>query len=142
MFTMSNVIDIELSTRERLITATADLFAEKGYRTRVQDIARTAGFTAGAVYVHFTSLHELLETAILHRAAAALDGATSEHEITDLADLVFVTEAVAITARTRQPNKFIDALADYHDRHAADYPDPVYELLGQTATAALNHITA
>ena len=52
-------------TRERLVRAAAEVFREKGYTgSRVQDIARRAGFTSGALYVHFDSRAELLAEAI------------------------------------------------------------------------------
>lgn len=55
----------EPDTRERLVRAAVEVFEEKGYGgTRVQDIARRAGFTAGALYVHFPSRTALLGEAI------------------------------------------------------------------------------
>ena len=52
-------------TRDRLVQAAADVFREKGYTgTRVQEIARRAGFTSGALYAHFDSRAELLAEAI------------------------------------------------------------------------------
>jgi AcrR family transcriptional regulator len=52
-------------TRERLVRAAAEVFREKGYTgSRVQDIARRAGFTSGALYTHFDSRAELLAEAI------------------------------------------------------------------------------
>jgi AcrR family transcriptional regulator len=56
----------ELDTRERLVRAAIDVFLEKGYGgTRVQDIAKRAGYTAGALYVHFPSRTALLGEAIM-----------------------------------------------------------------------------
>lgn len=52
-------------TRDRLVQAAADVFREKGYPgSRVQEIARRAGFTSGALYAHFDSRAELLAEAI------------------------------------------------------------------------------
>jgi AcrR family transcriptional regulator len=52
-------------TRARLVRAAAEVFREKGYTgSRVQDIARRAGFTSGALYTHFDSRAELLAEAI------------------------------------------------------------------------------
>lgn len=60
-------------TRERLVRAAIDVFLEKGYGgTRVQDIARRAGFTSGALYVHFPSRTALLGEAILREGDAIL----------------------------------------------------------------------
>ena len=58
--------DPDLDTRERLVRAAIEVFLEKGYGgTRVQDIARRAGFTSGALYVHFPSRTALLGEAII-----------------------------------------------------------------------------
>jgi AcrR family transcriptional regulator len=52
-------------TRERLLRAAADVFAERGYDgTRVADIAATAGVSNGALYAHFGSKAELLVAAL------------------------------------------------------------------------------
>jgi AcrR family transcriptional regulator len=63
-------------TRERLLRAAADVFAERGYDgTRVADIAAAAGVSNGALYAHFGSKAALL--------AAALR-AHGGHELADL----------------------------------------------------------
>jgi AcrR family transcriptional regulator len=52
-------------TRERLLRAAADVFAERGYDgTRVVDIAAAAGVSNGALYAHFGSKAELLVAAL------------------------------------------------------------------------------
>ncbi len=52
-------------TRERLLRAAADVFAERGYDgTRVADIAAAAGVSNGAMYAHFASKAELLTGAL------------------------------------------------------------------------------
>src|SRR6266496_1457488 len=52
-------------TRERLLRAAADMFAERGYDgTRVADIAAAAGLSNGAMYAHFASKAELLVGAL------------------------------------------------------------------------------
>jgi AcrR family transcriptional regulator len=52
-------------TRERLLRAAADAFAEHGYDgTRVADIASSAGVSNGALYAHFGSKAELLVGAL------------------------------------------------------------------------------
>jgi AcrR family transcriptional regulator len=62
------------STRTRLITAAADVFAERGYDgTRVQEIARRAGLTTGAIYANFDGKADLLLQAIDTLGPHALD---------------------------------------------------------------------
>ncbi len=52
-------------TRDRLLQAAADVFAERGYEgTRVADIAAAAGVSNGALYAHFRSKAELLVAAL------------------------------------------------------------------------------
>src|SRR5947208_216480 len=54
-----------LTIRERLLDAAADVFAEQGYdRARVQDIARRAGLSTGAIYGNFRDKADLLADAI------------------------------------------------------------------------------
>src|SRR5258707_15089139 len=52
-------------TRERLLRAAADVFAERGYDgTRVADIAVAAGVSNGAMYAHFASKADLMVDAL------------------------------------------------------------------------------
>ena len=47
--------------RERIITAAATLFGEKGYHnTTTAEIAESAGVAAGTIYIYFSSKEELL----------------------------------------------------------------------------------
>lgn len=65
--------DPVLDTRERLVRAAIEVFLEKGYGgTRVQDIARRAGFTSGALYVHFPSRTALLGEAIIREGQSIM----------------------------------------------------------------------
>jgi AcrR family transcriptional regulator len=55
-------------TRQRLLTAAADVFAERGYDgTRVADIASAAGVSNAALYAHFPSKAQLLVEALRAR---------------------------------------------------------------------------
>ncbi len=52
-------------TRERLLRAAADVFAERRYDgTRVAEIAAAAGVSNGALYAHFASKADLLVAAL------------------------------------------------------------------------------
>jgi AcrR family transcriptional regulator len=65
----------DTSTRDRLIAAAIEVFAEQGYEgARLQDIARAAGLTTGAVYANYRGKAELLFDAIGARAGVELDG--------------------------------------------------------------------
>ena len=68
------------TTRERLIAAAIEVFAEQGYEgARLQDIARAAGLTTGAVYANYRGKAELLFDAIGARAGVELDGLLHGH---------------------------------------------------------------
>src|SRR5579859_4732814 len=75
-------------TRQRLLRAAADVFAERGYDgTRVADIATAAGVSNGALYAHFSSKAELLVDALRthgRRLLADLFAADPDRSITDL----------------------------------------------------------
>jgi AcrR family transcriptional regulator len=77
-------------TRERLMTAAMELFAERGYDgTSVGEIERTAGLAprSGALYQHFKGgKEELLRRAIEHELAA-IDELGSVMEMLPLGDL-------------------------------------------------------
>jgi AcrR family transcriptional regulator len=61
-------------TREKLLAAAADAFAEQGYDgTRVADIAAAAGVSNGALYAHFASKAELLVAALRAHGERQLD---------------------------------------------------------------------
>ena len=67
-------------TRDRLIEAAAQVFAEKGYdRAGVQEISRRAGMTTGAIYGRFTGKAELLQAAIESRTTDELDDLFASH---------------------------------------------------------------
>jgi AcrR family transcriptional regulator len=72
---VSTAPDTTATTRERLVAAAIEVFAEQGYEgARLQDIARAAGLTTGAVYANYRGKAELLFDAIGARAGAELDG--------------------------------------------------------------------
>ncbi|HEY2509159.1 MAG TPA: TetR family transcriptional regulator [Streptosporangiaceae bacterium] len=79
-------------TRERLLHAAADAFAERGYDgTRVADIAAAAGVSNGAMYAHFASKADLLAAALqAHgpRKLAEMFAADPSQSVTEL--LLFI----------------------------------------------------
>lgn len=63
------------STRDRLLDAASAVFSERGYDgAGVQEIARRAGLTTGAIYANFRGKADLLFEAIGARSADELDG--------------------------------------------------------------------
>jgi AcrR family transcriptional regulator len=64
----------EPTTRDRLVAAAIQVFVDQGYeQARVQDIARTAGLTTGAIYANFRDKRELLLAAIAARSATEVE---------------------------------------------------------------------
>ncbi|MGW0044024.1 TetR/AcrR family transcriptional regulator [Rhodococcus sp. NPDC003348] len=60
-------------TRERLLAAALDVFAEEGFgRSTVEQVCERAGFTRGAFYSNFDSLDELFLAMWEQRSAAML----------------------------------------------------------------------
>ncbi|HVN49986.1 MAG TPA: helix-turn-helix domain-containing protein [Acidimicrobiales bacterium] len=76
-------------TGRRLIAAAAEVFAERGYDgAGVQEIARRAGLTTGAIYSRFSGKAELLAEAIRSSASDEFDELFAQHafegRVTDL----------------------------------------------------------
>lgn len=125
----------ERSTRERLVAAAIEVFREQGYeQARVQDIARAAGLTTGAIYANFRDKAELLLAAIAQSSHAEVEtllqaGATghSRDALAELGSRMVLREhdrpllLDAVVASRRDPalaDHLRDLLAGRHDRFA------------------------
>ena len=94
----------EATTRDRLIDAATDVFATHGYEgTRLQDVARAAGLTTGAVYSNFRNKGQLLFEAIGTRSATEIDdlrravqGATLPAALRDIGRRIVERDARAL----------------------------------------------
>ena len=88
-------------TRQRLLAAAAEAFAERGYDgTRVADIASAAGVSNGALYAHFGSKAELLVAALRthgRRVLAEMLAADPARPVTDL-----LLPSTTVTCRSGQ----------------------------------------
>lgn len=63
------------ATRQRLLDAALDVFAERGFgRTTVEQVCEQAGFTRGAFYSNFSSLDELFLDMWEQRSQAMVTG--------------------------------------------------------------------
>ncbi len=68
------------ATRARLVEAAAEVFSERGYDgAGVQEIARRAGLTTGAIYGRYSGKAELLREAIESRSTDELDELFNQH---------------------------------------------------------------
>lgn len=63
-----------MTTRQRILAAAAEVFAAEGYfRATMDDIARRAGLSKGALYFHFPSKEELFLSLMDHMAQLLWD---------------------------------------------------------------------
>lgn len=124
------------STRDRLVAAAIEVFRRDGYeRARVQDIARTAGMTTGAIYANFRDKADLLFAAITqcsaHEMVQLLGGAGDAEPRAVIAELgarlvaphpdrPLLLEAIAAAPRDPQLAGVLrDVLADRLGRFGA-----------------------
>ena len=93
-------------TRVRLLDAAAAVFAEKGYDgAGVQEIARRAGLTTGAIYGRFSGKAELLREAIAQCTSDELDELFAQHRFEGHAsDIVGWPAPTSSTAPTPTPS--------------------------------------
>jgi AcrR family transcriptional regulator len=101
----------DTSTRDRLLAAAVEVFVDQGYDgARLQDIARAAGLTTGAVYANFRGKDELLFAAIGARAGVEVDGLLAEALDLQPRALLELLGDQLVQLR-RQPPLLIDAVA-------------------------------
>lgn len=70
-------------TREALIKAATELFAEKGIDVSLDDICANAGYTRGAFYVHFKNRDEISAEVMRRVGAGVLDTLLGKGEDAD-----------------------------------------------------------
>jgi AcrR family transcriptional regulator len=88
------------TTRERLVRAAAEVFSEKGYdRAGVQEIARRAGLTTGAIYSRYTGKAELLLEAIQSTSNDEFDALFADHRFEQRATDLLTTVGSHLVSR-------------------------------------------
>jgi AcrR family transcriptional regulator len=101
----------DTSTRDRLLAAAVEVFVDQGYEgARLQDIARTAGLTTGAVYANFRDKEELLFAAIGARVGVEMDALLAEAIGRNPRAMLEMLGDQLVQPR-RQPPLLIDAIA-------------------------------
>jgi AcrR family transcriptional regulator len=119
-------------TRERLLRAAADAFAERGYDgTRVADIAAAAGVSNGALYAHFTSKANLLVAALRahgRNLLADMFAADPDQPVVDL--LLAVGRGLP---RRRDARGYLIVEALVAARRDDDVAGPMREYVGERA---------
>jgi len=119
-------------TRERLLRAAAEVFAERGYDgTRVADIAAAAGVSNGALYAHFSSKADLLVDALRthgRRLLADLFAADPDRSVTEL--LLAIGRWLP---RRRDPRGYLIVEALVAARRDQDVARPMRDYIGERA---------
>ena len=119
-------------TRERLLRAAADVFAERGYDgTRVADIAAAAGVSNGALYAHFASKADLLTGALRRHGRnllADMFAADPDQSVVEL--LLLVGRSLA---RRRDTRGYLIVEALVAARRDEDVAGPMREYIGERA---------
>jgi AcrR family transcriptional regulator len=117
-------------TRERLLSAAADVFAERGYNgTRVADIAAAAGVSNGAMYAHFGSKAELLVAALRTYGRRLLEeafAADPDRSVTD-----FLLEIGRWLPRRRDARGYLIVEALVAARRDQDVARPMRDYVGE-----------
>lgn len=101
MSAVEGIAATEDATRARLVEAARAVFAEKGYDgAGVQEIARRAGLTTGAIYGRFKGKAELLREVIAQCSSDELDELFNQHQFAGHAsDIVLVAGSHLVDRR-------------------------------------------
>ena len=119
-------------TRERLLAAAADVFAERGYDgTRVADIAAAAGVSNGALYAHFPSKADLLVAALRTHGPHLLAGMLAADPGRPAIDLLL--KVGQTLPRRREPRGYLITEALVAARRDEDMAAPMREYIGERA---------
>lgn len=95
-------------TGARLVAAAAQVFAEKGYDgAGVQEIARRAGFTTGAIYSRFSGKADLLAEAIRTTTADEFDQLFAQHAFDGRAKDILAFVGSHLVTRRPDPREAI-----------------------------------
>jgi AcrR family transcriptional regulator len=100
------------ATRQRLVAAAAEVFAERGYDgAGVQEIARRAGLTTGAIYSRYSGKAELLRDAIAENSTDELDELFNQHRFEGhVSDVIRVAGSHLVERTARQATEPAAAL--------------------------------
>ncbi|MFG1943893.1 TetR family transcriptional regulator [Nonomuraea sp. NPDC048826] len=119
-------------TRERLLRAAAEVFAERGYDgTRVADIAAAAGVSNGALYAHFGSKAELLVAALRAHARQLLADLFADDPDRSATELLLAMGRQLPRRRDARGYLLVEALVAA--RRDADVARPTGDYVGERA---------
>jgi AcrR family transcriptional regulator len=119
-------------TRERLLRAAADVFAERGYDgTRVADIAAAAGVSNGAMYAHFASKADLLVDALRTHGRRLLADVFAADPDRSITEMLLVIGRWLPRRRDAQSYLIVEALVAA--RRDEDVARPMRDYIGERA---------
>ncbi|MEV7808152.1 TetR family transcriptional regulator [Microbispora sp. NPDC088329] len=119
-------------TRERLLSAAADVFASRGYDgTRVADIAAAAGVSNGALYAHFGSKAELIVAALRAHGPRLLADLLAADPSRPVADLLLAVGRKLPRSRDARGSLIVEALVAA--RRDEDVARPMRDYVGERA---------
>ena len=117
-------------TRERLLRAAADVFAERGYDgTRVADIAAAAGVSNGALYAHFASKADLIVDALRTHGRHLLGELFAAYPDRPVVDLLLTVGRCLPRRRDARGYLIVEALVAA--RRDEDVARPMREYVGE-----------
>ena len=117
-------------TRERLLSAAADVFARRGYDgTRVADIAAAADVSSGALYAHFGSKAELLVAALRAHGPRLLAEVLAADPGRPITDLLLVVGRRLPRRRDARGYLIVEALVAA--RRDEDVAQPMRDYVGE-----------
>ncbi|MBC6460133.1 TetR/AcrR family transcriptional regulator [Actinomadura sp. HBU206391] len=119
-------------TRERLLRAAAEVFAERGYDgTRVVEIAAAAGVSNGALYAHFGSKAELLVAALRAHGRRVLGDLVAAEPDRPIADVLLAVGRCLPRRRDARGYLIVEALVAA--RRDEDVARPMRDDMGERA---------
>jgi AcrR family transcriptional regulator/ferredoxin len=119
-------------TRERLLSAAADVFGQRGYDgTRVADIAAAAGVSNGALYAHFASKAELLVAALHAHGRRLLADAFAADPDRSITELLVLIGRMLPRRRDARGHLIVEALVAA--RRDEDVARPMRDYVGERA---------
>jgi AcrR family transcriptional regulator len=108
---MASAPTTERSTRDRLVAAAIEVFVAQGYDgARVQDIARTAGLTTGAIYANYRGKADLLFDAIGALAGVELEALLEQARGRDAREVLEQLGATLTRRMQHRPALLLDAI--------------------------------
>ena len=122
-------------TLARLVTAAAQVFAERGYDgAGVQEIARRAGLTTGAIYSRFSGKAELLAEAIRTFTSDEFDELFAEHAFEGRITDILATVGSHLVTRPPSPGQAILLEAFVAARRDPEVAELLRQILAERAS--------